>query len=74
MKETFTKIDAKNCKAVVTVFPVFWNNYPTTYRGRVSYKDSDVTLYQIATEIDRTIPTDAFEDAVNLLKQDGQWV
>jgi hypothetical protein len=73
MKETFTKSDARHCKAVITVFPVFWNNYPTTYQARISYTDAGVKLFQEVTKIDRKIPTDAFEDAVSLLKENGDW-
>jgi hypothetical protein len=74
MKETFTKKDAQHCKAIVTVYPILWNNYPTTYRARISYKDAGVLLFQESTKVDRKIPTDAFEDAVSLLRDNGEWV
>jgi len=70
--KTFTKTDARHCKAYVSVLPSF-NDGLTSYRAKIRFCDAGVALFTQITEIDRLYPNDVFEDAVILLNENGSW-
>lgn len=72
MNKTFTKTDARHCKAYVSVLKSHCDGL-TSYRGRVWFYDSGVRLFTMITDVDRLDPNDAIEDAVFLMNENGDW-
>jgi len=74
MKTTYTKTDAKHCKATIKAVACYWNNEPCTYVGKIEYSDQGVRLFTTDTMIHRLHKEDALADAVAILKYDGMWI
>ena len=73
MKTTYTKKDAKHCKATIKAVAVYWSDEPCTYVGKIEYRDNGVLLFTTDTMIYRLREEDALDDAVAILKYDGMW-
>jgi hypothetical protein len=74
MKTTYTKKDAKQCKATIKAVACYWSDEPCTYVGKIEYRDNGVLLFTTDTMIYRLREEDALGDAVAILKYDGMWV
>jgi hypothetical protein len=73
MKLTFTKEDARHCKAVIKIIPAYYGNL-TIYTATVTYKDRGTSLFNIKTNVDRLSKEDAYQDAIQQLNENGNWV
>ena len=74
MKTTYTKSDAKHCKATIKAVACYWSDEPCTYVGKVEYSDQGVRLFTTDTMIYRLHKEDALADALAILKDAGSWV
>jgi hypothetical protein len=73
MKKTFTKTDARHCKAYVSVLKSHYDGL-TSYRAKIQFCDAGVALFTQITEVERLYPNDVFEDALILLSENGSWL
>jgi len=72
MKMTFTKEDARHCKAVIKIIPAYYGDL-TIYTATVTYKDCGMALFHHPTRIDRLSKQDAYQDALNHINNNGSW-
>ena len=73
MKLTFTKEDARHCKAIIKIIPAYYGDL-TIYTAAVTYKDRGMSLFYQATKIDRLTKEDAYNDAISTMKENGSWI